>query len=115
MPVLHQMQMSGNCYKVRLAARQLGVQLTLKDYGLHDGATRKPEFLARNPRVHAEGRGGRSTRGGTGSSARGSTQRSGTHFLVYLGQGGSRARVRSRGTTQSEGHPESRLVRIWLS
>ena len=49
MPVLHQMQMSGNCYKVRLAARQLGVPLTLKDYGLRDGATRKPEFLAKNP------------------------------------------------------------------
>jgi glutathione S-transferase len=43
------MQMSGNCYKVRLAARQLGVPLTLKNYGLHDGATRKPEFLAKNP------------------------------------------------------------------
>ena len=49
MPVLHQMQMSGNCYKVRLAARQLGVQLTLKEYGLFDGATRKPDFLAKNP------------------------------------------------------------------
>jgi glutathione S-transferase len=49
MPVLHQMQMSGNCYKVRLAARQLGVDLTLKNYGLHDGATRKPDFLAKNP------------------------------------------------------------------
>jgi len=49
MPVLHQMQMSGNCYKVRLAARQLGVQLTLKDYGLHDGATRQRDFLAKNP------------------------------------------------------------------
>jgi len=49
MPVLHQMQMSGNCYKVRLAARQLGVKLALKEYGLHDGTTRKPEFLAKNP------------------------------------------------------------------
>jgi glutathione S-transferase len=49
MPILHQMQMSGNCYKVRLAARQLGVDLVLKDYGLHDGATRKPEYLAKNP------------------------------------------------------------------
>jgi glutathione S-transferase len=43
------MQMSGNCYKIRLAARQLGIRLALKDYGLHDGATRQPEFLARNP------------------------------------------------------------------
>jgi glutathione S-transferase len=49
MPVLHQMQMSGNCYKVRLAARQLGIPLTLQEYGLHDGATRKPEFLDKNP------------------------------------------------------------------
>ena len=32
MPVLHQMQMSGNCYKIRLVARQLGVKLTLKEY-----------------------------------------------------------------------------------
>jgi glutathione S-transferase len=49
MPVLHQMQVSGNCYKVRLAARQLGIALKLKDYGLHDGATRRPDFLAKNP------------------------------------------------------------------
>jgi glutathione S-transferase len=49
MLVLHQMQMSGNCYKVRLAAKQLGIGLTLKHYGLHDGATRRPDFLAKNP------------------------------------------------------------------
>jgi len=49
MHVLHQMQMSGNCYKVRLAAHQLGVALTLKEYPLHGTETRKPEFLAKNP------------------------------------------------------------------
>jgi glutathione S-transferase len=49
MPVLHQMQMSGNCYKVRLAARQLGIAIVLKNYGLHDGSTRKPDYLAKNP------------------------------------------------------------------
>jgi glutathione S-transferase len=49
MPVLHQMQMSGNCYKVRLVARQLGIPIALKNYGLHDGSTRKPEYLAKNP------------------------------------------------------------------
>jgi glutathione S-transferase len=49
MPILHQMQMSGNCYKVRLAARQLGIPITLKNYPLHDGSTRKPEFLKLNP------------------------------------------------------------------
>jgi glutathione S-transferase len=49
MPVLHQMQVSGNCYKVRLAARQLGIPITLQNYGLHDGTTRLPPFLAKNP------------------------------------------------------------------
>src|SRR5262245_39004761 len=49
MPVLHQMHMSGNCYKIRLAAHELGMPLTLRDYGLHDGTTRKPDYLARNP------------------------------------------------------------------
>ena len=36
-------------HKVRLAARQLGVALTLKNYGLHDGTTRQADFLAKNP------------------------------------------------------------------
>jgi len=49
MPVLHQMQVSGNCYKVRLAAHQLGIPITLRNYGLHDGTTRQPQFLAKNP------------------------------------------------------------------
>lgn len=49
MPVLHQMQMSGNCYKARLASRQLGIPMTLKDYPEHGGLTRQPEFLAKNP------------------------------------------------------------------
>lgn len=49
MPVLHQMQMSGNCYKVRLAARQTGAQLILREYPLLGGATRTPEFITRNP------------------------------------------------------------------
>lgn len=49
MLTLHQMHMSGNCYKIRLAAHQLGLPLALEDYGLHEGMTRKPEFLARNP------------------------------------------------------------------
>jgi glutathione S-transferase len=43
------MHASGNCYKVRLTARQLGIPLTLREYGLHDGSTRVPEFLAKNP------------------------------------------------------------------
>jgi len=49
MLTLHQMQMSGNCYKVRLAARQLGIPLTLIDYPMMTGETRKPAFLAKNP------------------------------------------------------------------
>src|ERR1700759_5665399 len=48
MLTLHQMHVSGNCYKVRLAARQAGIPLKLKDYGLHDGSTRTPGFLAQN-------------------------------------------------------------------
>ncbi|HEY2068644.1 MAG TPA: glutathione S-transferase family protein [Rhizomicrobium sp.] len=48
MPVLHQMHVSGNCYKIRLAARQLGIPLRLQDYGLHDGSTRTPDFLGKN-------------------------------------------------------------------
>jgi glutathione S-transferase len=47
--ILHQMQMSGNCYKIRLAARQLGIPIVLNDYPLHGGKTRTPEFLAKNP------------------------------------------------------------------
>ena len=49
MLVLHQMQMSGNCYKVRLTARQLGVPIALRQYPLHAGETRKPAFLKLNP------------------------------------------------------------------
>ena len=49
MLVLHQMQDSGNCYKVRLTARQLGIPLALKEYPLHGGQTRQPDFLAKNP------------------------------------------------------------------
>jgi glutathione S-transferase len=49
MPILHQMQVSGNCYKVRLAARQLGTAITLRNYGLLDGSTRTADYLAKNP------------------------------------------------------------------
>jgi glutathione S-transferase len=48
-PILHQMQMSGNCYKIRLAAKQLGIPLRLKDYPEHGGLTRQPGYLAKNP------------------------------------------------------------------
>ncbi len=49
MAILHQMQLSGNCYKIRLAARQLGIALALKEYPLMAGETRKPDFLKLNP------------------------------------------------------------------
>lgn len=49
MPILHQMPLSGNCYKVRLTASQTGARLTLRDYAEFGGETRTPEFLAKNP------------------------------------------------------------------
>jgi glutathione S-transferase len=49
MLLLHNMQMSGNCYKVRLTARQLGIPIRLEDYPVNGGKTRTPEFLAKNP------------------------------------------------------------------
>lgn len=49
MLTLHHMQESGNCYKVRLAARQLGIPIRLKDYSFGSGKTRMPEFLTKNP------------------------------------------------------------------
>ena len=49
MLVLHQMHISGNCYKCRLTAKQTNTPIVLKDYGVHDGLTRTPEFLAKNP------------------------------------------------------------------
>ena len=49
MPILHEMHISGNCYKIRLLAHQLGMKLTLEEYPLTAGKTRKPAFLAKNP------------------------------------------------------------------
>ena len=49
MLVLHQMQMSGNCYKVRLLAKQLGIPIALEDYPELGSETRKPKYLAKNP------------------------------------------------------------------
>ena len=49
MLTLHNMQMSGNCYKVRLASRQLEIPIRLIDYPLGAARTRTPEFLLKNP------------------------------------------------------------------
>jgi len=49
MLVLHQMHISGNCYKCRLTAKQTNTPIALKEYGLHDGTTRTPDYLTKNP------------------------------------------------------------------
>lgn len=46
---LYQMQNSGNCYKVRLAAARLGLALELVDVDILKGESRTGDFLARNP------------------------------------------------------------------
>jgi glutathione S-transferase len=40
---------SGNCYKLQLAAAELGVDYVWHEMNILDGATRAPEFLAMNP------------------------------------------------------------------
>jgi glutathione S-transferase len=47
--IFHNMAVSGNCYKFRLAAHQLSVALVLKDYPFGSGQTRDAGFLAKNP------------------------------------------------------------------
>ncbi|MBX3508890.1 MAG: glutathione S-transferase family protein [Parvibaculum sp.] len=46
---LYQMQDSGNCYKVRLAAHKLGLPLELVDVDILKGESRTADFLKRNP------------------------------------------------------------------
>ena len=46
---LYQMQDSGNCYKVRLTAHQLGLPLELADIDILKGESRTEDFLKRNP------------------------------------------------------------------
>lgn len=48
--VLHAMQRSANCYKVRLLLAHLGLPFVLKDVDILRGDTRTPAFLAMNPR-----------------------------------------------------------------
>ncbi|MDQ3617992.1 MAG: glutathione S-transferase family protein [Pseudomonadota bacterium] len=43
------MSLSGNCHKVRLLLEQLGRECRWVEIDSAHGATRKPEFLARNP------------------------------------------------------------------
>jgi glutathione S-transferase len=46
---LYQFHPSGNCYKVRLLLHQLGTPFTVEEVDLGAGATRTPEFKAKNP------------------------------------------------------------------
>jgi glutathione S-transferase len=43
--VLHEFAASGNCYKVRLTAALLGIDLERREYDIMKGETRTPEFL----------------------------------------------------------------------
>ncbi|HEU0155054.1 MAG TPA: glutathione S-transferase family protein [Stellaceae bacterium] len=49
MITLYQQHDSGNCYKVRLALAHLGRPYRTVAVSSLDGATRRPEFLAKNP------------------------------------------------------------------
>jgi glutathione S-transferase len=51
--ILHEYAPSGNCYKIRLTAASLGVQIERRNYDILKGETRTPEFLAN---VHGNGR-----------------------------------------------------------
>jgi glutathione S-transferase len=46
---LHQFHASGNCYKVRLLLHQLGTPFEAVETDIMGGATRTPEFKAKNP------------------------------------------------------------------
>lgn len=52
MYTLYSMRRSGNCYKVRLALAQLGIDYNLVEMDILKGETRTPEFLAKNPSGH---------------------------------------------------------------
>ena len=51
--ILHEYAASGNCYKVRLTAAHVGVNLERREYDIMKGETRTSEFLAN---VNANGR-----------------------------------------------------------
>ena len=44
--ILHEYSQSGNCYKIRLTAALLGVELERREYDILKGETRTAEFLA---------------------------------------------------------------------
>jgi glutathione S-transferase len=51
--VLHEFSLSGNCYKVRLAAAFVGKPLERREYDIMAGETRTPDFIAN---VNSNGR-----------------------------------------------------------
>jgi glutathione S-transferase len=51
--ILHEYSPSGNCYKIRLTAALLGLQIERREYDIVKGETRTPAFLAD---VNANGR-----------------------------------------------------------
>lgn len=48
-PEIYGDSISGNCYKLKLAAAQLGFEHEWKEIDILSGATRTPEFLSLNP------------------------------------------------------------------
>lgn len=51
--LLHEFSASGNCYKVRLTAAFLGIDLDRREYDILKGETRTPEFIQK---VNSNGR-----------------------------------------------------------
>jgi glutathione S-transferase len=43
--ILHEFPLSGNCYKIRLTAAHVGIELERRSYDITKGQTRTPEFL----------------------------------------------------------------------
>ena len=43
--ILHEFPLSGNCYKIRLTAAHVGIELERRSYDITKGETRTPEFL----------------------------------------------------------------------
>ena len=51
--ILHEDARSGNCYKIRLTAAHVGIELERRNYDIMKGETRTPEFLGS---INANGR-----------------------------------------------------------
>lgn len=49
MTILYSMIDSGNCYKPRLLMAKLGIPFTIIEVSSHTGATRRPDYVAKNP------------------------------------------------------------------